>query len=274
MAWQDTRTDSQLQSAASTDQSARAELRTRGYAVGAENGSIYVEKAGSPSAPSSPSNPTNPNDLNALRSFFSETAGFSREELAEKKRQFDVSQAFAEKQMQEIGLPELAIKQKLADLEHEKFQADLGLQYLSKSAELGGPANYFQQVAFQRGAQQQNVVPFLDAIQRNVQLPAFQGVGNTPPAPQTMASLASGLTNGQIGGAPAGTDYNPDALLARIGSIFQAGPTSVAPGTLERLDQNELDLLRSGGKQLGYDPEAFLRAYSKGGIQQKSGVAA
>lgn len=100
----------------------------------------------------------------------------------------------------------------------------------------------------------------------------------TPAAPAT--SAAPTAAPAQPMGAPAapglGTDaagYNYDAALNQIGNIFRAGPTGLAPGSLERLDPNEVAILRSGATKLGYDPDAWLRAYSRAGVGQKAGSA-
>jgi hypothetical protein len=358
-----------------------------------------------------------------LSPFFSQTAGFSREELAERARQFDVGIQQIETQWQREGLPRLEIDQRLQALREWQAQQDiqmqrssLGLQYLTTAANMGGPASVFQQADFLRGARQRGDVPgFLGDLASNTQLPAFTGAGNASIIPQTPGGLSLQLGAGQTvsipgSGAPMttapapapapgaaapapaptaqspmlgvhetfpegtwiglrkdlygpapnvfgqyingvivprsdseyfaagsphtvdmskehfaemqrpapvapvapapvyapapvvappmapatvatapvagvapttataglGTDpagYSYDAALNQIGSIFRAGPTSLAPGSLERLDPNELAILRSGATKLGYDPDAWLRAYSRAGVGQAASSA-
>jgi len=63
----------------------------------------------------------------AVLAGFKESSGFSREQLAESKRQFDATLAQQQLMWRQQGLPELEIAQKTAALEDEKFRADLAL---------------------------------------------------------------------------------------------------------------------------------------------------
>lgn len=210
-------------------------------------------------------------DLSALQNFFGQTAGFSREELAEKVRQFNEQMALVERQWEREGKSRLqidvdmqALRKYQAEQDVAQQRASLGLQYLTTASQMGGPADYYQQSDFLRGAQANSDVPLLlRALATNTSLPAFAGAGATTPAPQTVQGLTAQLT-----GSAAPTAYNPDQTLAMIGNVFKAGPTGLKPGTLEQFDPNELDLLRSGGRKLGYDPDQWLRAYSRAGIGQ------
>lgn len=224
----------------------------------------------------------NPEDMAKLQTFFGQTSGFSREELAEKKRQFDAQMAAAEAQWTREGLPLLQIKQRLAALEDEKFRADLaiaqrqattqegqlGLDYLKTASSLGGPSDYFQSVDFNRGASARGDVPvFLNSLANNTALPSFNASGMVSPDPQTAAGLAQKLTGT---GATSPGGYSPDAALNQISSIFKRGVTGLQAGSLERLDPSELALLKSGGQKLGYDTDAWLRAYGKSGVGQQA----
>lgn len=232
-------------------------------------------------------------DTEALRNFFSQTAGFSREELAERARQFNEQLAFQERQWTREGLPRIEIEKRLADARIREIEetiglnkarlgleyintvgrlgldrAQLGLNYLSTAAQLGGPQDYFQQAAFLRGARAAGAGDFLSDLEQNRAPAAFSGVGPNAPDPQTMQSLSAAM-----GGTPSVTPTDTNALLQRIGSIFRRGPTSVAPGSLERLDQDELALLSSAGKALGFDPNSWLRAYTRAGVGQQASSA-
>lgn len=341
-----------------------------------------------------------PNDIAAVKNFFGQTAGFSRDELAERARQFDQDLAFRKQQWEREGLSRLEIDQRAQSLREWQAQQDvqlqrsaLGLNYLTTASQMGGPASVFQQADFLKGARQRGDVPgFLGDLASNTQAPAFTGAGNASIIPQTPGGLTLQLggagggavtipTSGQpgaqaapvpgtagsydpaqlaaidtymnaqigsnnwsggtfhslvsqgvpladairksaqgMGGVPLdpskyqmpnlpspmaaastpaasapvvagvpsttaatpntatslGTDpagYSYDQALNQIGSIFKAGPTSLAPGSLERLDPNELAILKSGAQKLGYDDAAWLRAYQKAGIGQAAGSA-
>lgn len=216
----------------------------------------------------------NPNDMDQLRKFFGQTAGFSREELAEKSRQFNENLALVEKQWEREGKSRLqididaqALRKYQAEQDIALSRSKLGLDYLTTASQLGGPADYYQQSDFLRGAQANSDVPMLlRSLAENTAMPAFTGAGAVNPAPQTMEGLTARLT-----GATTPNAYNPDQTLAMIGNVFKRGATGLQPGTLERLDPNELALLKSGARKLGYDSDAWLRQYSAAGIGQASG---
>lgn len=219
-------------------------------------------------------------DQAAIRSFFAETAGFSREQLAEQKRQADQQIAWQREQMEKIGLPELAIKQRLADLEEQKFQeasqqfrATQGLDYLKFASTLTGPENVFNAADFARGASQIGDLPvFLQALSSNTPLRAFTGNGPGVPTPQTAESLAARL----LGTAPAATatgltpQQQSDAALARIGSIFQRGANQIGAQGLESLTESERQILQAGGNKLGYDVPAWLQQYQQSRVAQRA----
>lgn len=207
-----------------------------------------------------------PNDMAKLQNFFGQTSGFSREELAEKKRQFDEQIAYYERQWQREGLPKLQIEQQKANLEVERFRSTTGLDYLKFASTLGGPADVFQQSDFYRGAQQRGDVPlFLKSLQDNTQMPAFTGGGGVPATPLTAAGIASRLTGGGTS-TPGG--YNTDDALSTIGSIFKRGATGLAPNSLEQLNPSELGILQSGAKKLGYSWEDLIKSYGASRIGQ------
>jgi hypothetical protein len=267
------------------------QLHAAGWQGGEDVVSAYARTTGGavsptgtgPARPGTPSTPTVPGtDLASLQKFFGQTAGFSREELAERARQFNESLALTERQWEREGKPRLQIDQDLQAL--KKWQAEqdialqqkqlalqqgqLGLNYLTTASQMGGPSDVFNQIDFLRGARARGDVPqFLGALAQNTQLPGFSGAGTTPQEAMTAAGLAA-----KLGGTAPITSYNPDQALAQIGSIFQRGATGLTPGSLEQLDPNELAVLKAGGLKLGYDPDAWLRAYQRAGIgQQASG---
>lgn len=205
-------------------------------------------------------------DMAALREFFGQTSGFSREQLAEMKREFDEQMALKEREWLRQGLPELEIKQRLAQLEIDRFQSTTGLDYLKFASTLGGPADYFQASDFYRGAQQRGDVPlFLKALSSNSQMPAFAGAGAVPATPLTAAGIASRLTGN---GATTLGGYNPEDALSTIGSIFKRGATGLAPNSLEQLSPSELGILQSGAKKLGYSWEDMIKSYGASRIGQ------
>lgn len=252
-----------------------AELKAAGWGGGESPFVAYARTAGGTVMPLSGTDGNgvkiNSDDMAKLQNFFGQTAGFSREELAEKVRQFNEQMALVERQWEREGKSRLqidvdmqALRKYQAEQDVAQQRASLGLQYLTTASQMGGPADYYQQSDFLRGAQANSDVPLLlRALATNTSLPAFTGAGATAPAPQTVQGLTAQLT-----GSAAPTAYNPDQTLAMIGNVFKAGPTGLKPGTLEQFDPNELDLLRSGGRKLGYDPDQWLRAYSRAGIGQ------
>jgi hypothetical protein len=229
--------------------------------------------------------------LDQARAFARETAGFSREELAQRADQFNKQMQLIEAQWEREGKPRLQIDQDLQQLRRWQAEQDialqgraldlqteiqrggldlqrgqLGLSYLDTASKMGGPSDYFNSVDFFRGASQRGDVPvFLSSLANNTQLPAFQAAGSIAQNPMTAAGLTQKLT-----GAAPPSMYNADQALAQIGSIFKAGPTSLSRGSLEALDPNELALLKACGQKLGYDPDQWLRAYSNAGIGQSS----
>jgi hypothetical protein len=272
-------------------QSSTAAMNTAGYVDNPAGRALY--RAGVPAPAPAPQQPpdTSGSDQAALREFFKQTAGFSREELAERARQFNEQMKLTEAQWEREGKPRLQIDQDLQQLRRWQAEQDialqgraldlqteiqrggldlqrgqLGLSYLDAASKMGGPSDYFNSVDFFRGASQRGDVPvFLSALGSNTQMPAFQAAGSLAQNPMTAAGLTQKLT-----GAAPPSMYNADQALAQIGSIFKAGPTSLSRGSLEALDPNELALLKAGGQKLGYDPDQWLRAYGAAGIGQSS----
>jgi hypothetical protein len=187
---------------------------------------------------------------------------------AEMQRRQATLAELAQKQQYEIATGQLDLARQTQAQANAIAQGTLGLNYLTTASQMGGPSDVFNQIDFLRGARARGDVPqFLGALASNTQLPGFSGAGTTPQEAMTAAGLAA-----KLGGTAPITSYNPDQALAQIGSIFQRGATGLTPGSLERLDPNELAVLKAGGLKLGYDPDAWLRSYQRAGIgQQASG---
>jgi hypothetical protein len=187
---------------------------------------------------------------------------------AEMQRRQATLAELAQKQQYEIATGQLDLARQTQAQANAIAQGTLGLNYLTTASQMGGPSDVFNQIDFLRGARARGDVPqFLGALASNTQLPGFSGAGTTPQEAMTAAGLAA-----KLGGTAPITSYNPDQALAQIGSIFQRGATGLTPGSLERLDPNELAVLKAGGQKLGYDPDAWLRSYQRAGIgQQASG---
>jgi hypothetical protein len=71
--------------------------------------------------------PNNGGDLSGLAAFGAQTSGVTQAQLAQQKAEFDAQLAFAQQQMQQLGIPQLQINQQLAQLQQQQFQAQLAL---------------------------------------------------------------------------------------------------------------------------------------------------
>ena len=197
---------------------------------------------------------------NATKPLMAETSGVTQAAMAQQKQEFDAQMAFAQQQLQQIGIPQVEIARLTQQLQQQAFnlqvgqvtgtyqgqpteavkefqqnlalqigqlvgqyggvpteaarqfnanldlqRAQLGQQYLATAAQLQGPQNTFQLANYLRGAQGQPGVPlYLQSLANNVNLPAFQQTGTTPPTPQTAPGLMQQLGAGQLGtGSPA-----------------------------------------------------------------------
>lgn len=213
----------------------------------------------------------------AVTPFSQQTSGVTAAELAEKKRQFDATLEWTKQMWANQGLPELQIRQQAQALAQQEFEAqhaiaqsNLGLDYLKTAASLGGPADYFQQSNFLRGASANPAVPaFLSALQNNTGLAAFNAPGAAINAPQaqSMATLAGGLTG-------AAGPVNAQSALNAIGQIGARGGAALAPQALEQLSPDELGLFQSGLKASGFSMPSFLQSYQNSRIAQGAAQAA
>ena len=66
-------------------------------------------------------------DLAGLQQFAAATSGVTDKQLAQQKSEFDAQLAFAQQQMQQLGIPQLQINQFLANLQQQQFQSQLTL---------------------------------------------------------------------------------------------------------------------------------------------------
>jgi len=66
-------------------------------------------------------------DLSGLAQFAAQTSGVTQAQLAQQKQEFDAQLAFAQQQLQQLGIPQLQINQFLANLQQQQFQAQLTL---------------------------------------------------------------------------------------------------------------------------------------------------
>jgi hypothetical protein len=170
-----------------------------------------------------------------------------------------------------------------------KTDAETGLDYLKTAATMRGPENYLQQADFLRGASQRQDVPiFLQNLARGTSGAAFQAPGGAPQG-ATMANLIArlgGNAAAAVGGAPAaggvpaaggatgtGPSGQDASFLNAARQIAQKGFHTLAPGTLESLDPNELGALKSaveysgdGGPAWSWD--SMVRQYRNAGIGQ------
>src|SRR5499427_7247989 len=66
-----------------------------------------------------------PNYSGALAQFAAQTSGVTDKQLAQQKAEFDAQLAFAQKQLQELGIPQLQINQYTAALQQQQFISQL-----------------------------------------------------------------------------------------------------------------------------------------------------
>lgn len=164
-----------------------------------------------------------------------------------------------------------------------RTDAESGLGYLTAAAKMRGPEDYLQQADFLRGASQRQDVPiFLQNLMQGVGGASFQAPGGAP-AGATMANLVQklggGAANAAAGAAGNGVSGQNASFLGAARQMAQRGFHTLAPGSLEALDPNELGVLKSaveysgdGGPAWSWD--SLLRQYKNAGIGQGSANAA
>jgi cell division protein FtsB len=102
--------------------------------------------AGNAPGVASPGNIASP-DLSGLAAFAAQTSGVTQAQLSQQKQEFDAQLAFAQQQMQQLGIPQLQINQQLAKLQQDAFQSQLTLaqqaQQYNQAATTAGLTGYF-----------------------------------------------------------------------------------------------------------------------------------
>ena len=157
-------------------------------------------------------------------------------------------------------------------------QGQLGQQYLATAASLQGPQNTFQLSNYLRGAQgNPNVPVYLQNLQNNTGMAAFQGTGSTAPTPQSATGLTSqmgygvgqnGQQTGSSSSATPGWDYN--STLNSVNNIAQQGAQKLGPGSLERLSPDELSAFGSGLGAVGSSLPSFMQQYQNSRVGQSA----
>lgn len=307
----------------------RQEARDAGYWVGTDNGGNVVAEygytggqadqpmgggggGGSYSAPQyAPQTFDGAAFGNALRDatspLFSQISGFERDRLKQENDQFLAQLQLERDKLERLGVPEIQIRQQLANLEMEHtrrmdaLQEELGRGRLALDQELGRGQlelgrgqlglgrgqlglDYLSQAAgfaesdpfalsnFMRGAQSNPDVPmFVQNLRQNIGPQAAMG-------PTGQAGVPQPITMGSLGNAMAGVPRafqpgaNTDLTLGAIGDVVQRGPGSLAAGSLESLTQNEMNTLGSGIKHVAGSAAvpAFMEAYQRNPVRRQA----
>lgn len=156
----------------------------------------------------------------------------------------------------------------------------LGADVLFRGAQLRGPRDAFQGIAYSRGVEAAGLSPYLASLTTGGTTAYGGGTatgGN--PVPLTVGTMANQMA-GQTGNAPGGqmnaagnaaTDaYGRPALPAEaqanlnaIDTVARRGLANLPLGSLENLSPSELDTFRSGLDYLGRDSDAELTFYRR-----------
>lgn len=179
---------------------------------------------------------------------------------------------FEYEQMKKIGIPTMEANRwyqqqqvRLADEAHKLAKAELGLEYAKYSASLSGPANYAQAWNFARNAQNVGAPEFLKALEQNTGLQAGFAGQYAMPDRETPASIAAKMGYGTGADKAAASAAEKQFQEARDAAwnIFSRSGASYAPGSIESLDQGELEGLVSLGGDVGADVPRWLRDYQR-----------
>ena len=185
-----------------------------------------------------------------------------------------------------IDMDRLTATERIA-LEREMGYGDLGIRsgqlglgYLDTASQLRGPENYLESVDFMRGASQRQDVPvFLQSLMNGGVLPGFQAPGGSPQG-LNMQGLMQQMG---FGGAPGGGGSPPNtqnnAFLAAVRAQNAKGLHTLAPGSLERLNPDELALYKNASEYSGDGGKAFswndlLSGYKRAQVGQGNPLAA
>lgn len=200
----------------------------------------------------------------------------------EATRQFDLNYELQKKQID--NQYQIAIRNAKTAEEAQRIQkwyqeqqvrlaeSRLGLDYLTTAAQMRGPGDWAQFSDFLRGASQRQDVPvFVQALQNNTRMPAFQAAGGQP-TPASADALLAQMTGQGGGGAAAGGANNrsqDEMAFSAIADIGARGANQLGGGALEQLLPEELQMLASGLERAGYSMPAFLTQYARSRVNNR-----
>ncbi len=254
--------------------------------------------------------------MQQLEALFASGNGITLKQLQQARELADKQLALQQRQLEQVGIPQIAIQARLADLQGEQAdrmyelavrqqnfaeemgrrqqdfneevgRGNLGLNYLTTAAKMGGPGDWIAAERFNAGAREVGQLPtWISTLQRNAPGFAWAGPTGSPGPVQSPELLASKMTT-----APAGSSALPawlipdrgikstgnpatDRALLEADRIFQAGGGSFAPGVLESLDPTQMQMLGGAGDALGYDVSGFLNRWKRSRIGQQAAMAA
>lgn len=225
-----------------------------------------------------------------LAAYYDAISGFQYDQLAQNDAQFKARLQLERDQLERLGIPQLALQKWQAEKEDEHFQAqmqlasrqqgfteemgrsNLGLQYLTQASQFAA-SDPFALSDFMHGAQANSNVPlFVRNLQNNVGPTADVGPPGQANAPSaiTMASLGNNFTGGS---SPYGG--RADATQGAISDIYRRGPDQLAAGSLEGLDNNELNTLNAGLTHVGGSAAgpAFLQKYYRQPVRSQQATS-
>lgn len=184
---------------------------------------------------------------------------------------------FQEKRLRELEIPELELRERMRQDQVNQFEQQIGLakdqfafQIVQFEASLGGPQNWVQASNAARGLQNAGIAGFAERLRENQAAgPAF---GETSTDLQsnrtTMDSLINKIT-GQENAATSGASQQGSALgtasieedptYKAISDVLARGGRSMAAGTVESLDPNELAMMQSVAQNTNLGEAGFMR---------------
>lgn len=242
----------------------------------------------------------------ASRSSSNQRAAINQQAKAEKARL-----ALATRQLEEIGIPELQLKQWVAAKNTEIAQAATRLDYINTYLQAKqSPDMYWYAQGYRDTVNKLGGLPW-EQSQVGVETPQ-----QSAPQPQSLATLVADLTGGGSGqtaqtvqqatggdqSAPGGGGANPQGdprlsaslatlmasppspgeglnaqdqqALKTIGALYQSGLSNLPLNALEGQSPGFLGYFTGAGKQLGYLPQEELYKYGMSRWGQGSPTAA
>jgi hypothetical protein len=201
--------------------------------------------AGNAPGVASPGNIASP-DLSGLAAFAAQTSGVTQAQLAQQKQEFDAQLAFAQQQMQQLGIPQLQINQQLAQLQQQQFQAQLSLaqqaQQYNQAATTAGLTGWY------------TPAPGIPNIAGQ-----FGGTGTATTAGGQAIAGGGGSAGGGSGGgltwnqlsqqiqAMAGGNYNDAAAKSLAQQFLGVTPQNFNGGAPLNLSQDQINQIISAG---------------------------